>query len=169
MATVKFLNAAGKYGDPGARAAVIAYITQKEKTPHGYVGAAAVDLTCAAQQMQAVAESFKKDNKVRIRHFVVSFYPGEIKGPGQANFVALMLSSELAQRYQCVYAVHEDTDHVHFHIVFNPVSYVDGHKYSGSKEEHHMLKQLIWRHIRGLGVKKFYEVKYHPTPYDAYE
>jgi hypothetical protein len=106
MATVKFLNAAGKYGDPGARAAVIAYITQKEKTPHGYVGSAAVDLTCAAQQMQAVAESFKKDNKVRIRHFVVSFYPGEIKGPGQANFVALMLSSELAQRYQCVYVIY---------------------------------------------------------------
>jgi hypothetical protein len=169
MATVKFLNAAGKYGDPGARAAVIAYITQKEKTPHGYVGSAAVDLTCAAQQMQAVAESFKKDNKVRIRHFVVSFYPGEIKGPGQANFVALMLSSELAQRYQCVYAVHEDTDHVHFHIVFNPVSYVDGHKYSGTKEEHKDLRNLIGKYVRAMGIQIFYEVKYYPEPNNLYE
>lgn len=169
MATVKFLNAAGKYDDPDARAAVIAYITQKEKTPHGYVGTCAVDLTCAAQQMQAVAESYKKDNKVRIRHFVVSFYPGEIKGAGQANFIAMMLSWDLGSRYQCVYAVHEDTEHVHFHFVFNPVSYVDGYKYSGTKEEHHMLKQLIWKHVRGMGVKRFYEVKYHPVPYNAHE
>ena len=33
MATVKFLNAAGKYDDPAARDDVIRYITQKVKTP----------------------------------------------------------------------------------------------------------------------------------------
>lgn len=90
MATVKFLNAAGKYSDPAARDDVIRYITQKCKTPSGYIGSGGVELPYAARQMQAVAESFKKDNKVRIRHFVVSFYRNEAIDPYKANLIASM-------------------------------------------------------------------------------
>ena len=71
--------------------------------------------------------------------------------------------------YQCVYAVHEDTYHTHFHFVFNPVSFVDGHKYSGTKEEHHDLKRLLRRHLDRHGIKMFYEVKYRPEAQDPYE
>jgi len=38
MAAVKFLNAAGKYDDPGARANVLAYMLQEANTPSGFVG-----------------------------------------------------------------------------------------------------------------------------------
>ena len=85
MATVKFLNAAGKYDDPAAREDVIRYITQKVKTPSGYIGACGVDIPNAAQQMQEVSASFKKDNKIRIRHFVVSFYRNEHISPYKAS------------------------------------------------------------------------------------
>ena len=126
MATVKFLNAAGKYDDSAARDDVIRYITQKAKTPSGYIGACGVDLPYAVQQMQDVAESFKKDNKVRIRHFVVSFYRNEVIDSYKASMIASMIAGEIGRVYQCVYAVHEDTYHLHLHFVFNPVSFVNG-------------------------------------------
>ena len=113
MATIKFLNAAGKYDDAAARDDVIRYITQKVKTPSGYIGACGVDLPYAAQQMQAVAESFKKDNKVRIRHFVVSFYRNEAIDPYKASMIASTIAGEIGRIFQCVYAVHEDTYHLH--------------------------------------------------------
>lgn len=169
MATVKFLNAAGKYDDSASRDDVIRYITQKHKTPSGYIGASGVDIPYAAQQMQAVAESFKKDNKVRIRHFVVSFYRNEHISPYKANVIASMIALELGQIYQCVYAVHEDTYNIHVHFVFNPVSFVNGYKYSGTKEEHKALKELIANHVKSMGIQIFYEVKYYPEPNNRYE
>lgn len=169
MATVKFLNAAGKYDDPAARDDVIRYMTQKFKTPSGFVGGCGVDLPYAAQQMREVAESFRKDNKIRIRHFVVTFHPSERVIAAKANLIAMRIAEALGQRYQCVYAVHEDTYHMHFHIVFNPVSYVDGMKYSGTKEEHKALKELLGDCLRTMGIHIFYEVKYRPDSNSRHE
>ena len=169
MATVKFLNAAGKYSDPAARADVIRYITQKCKTPGGYIGASGVDLPDAALQMQAVAESFEKENKVRIRHCVVSCYRYEGIDPYKANLLASIIAGEIGRIFQCVYAVHEDTYHLHFHFVFNPVSHVNGYKYSGTKEEHKDLRNLIRKYVRAMGIRVFYEVKYYPEPNNLYE
>ena len=169
MATVKFLNAAGKYDDPAAREDVIRYITQPHKTPHGFVGAYGVELPYAAQQMQAVAESFIKDNNVWFRHFVVAFYRTEAIDPYKANLPASMIAGEIGRLFQCVYAVHEDTYHLHFHFVFNPVSFVNGYKYSGTKEEHKDLRNLIGKYVRAMGIQIFYEVKYYPEPNNLYE
>ena len=105
MATVKFLNAAGKYDDSASRDDVIRYITQKHKTPSGYIGACGVDVPYAAQQMQEVSASFKKDNKIRIRHFVVTFHRSELVTPYKANMIASMIAYEVGQRYQWVYQV----------------------------------------------------------------
>lgn len=169
MATIKFLNAAGKYDDSASRDDVIRYITQKHKTPSGCIGACGVDVPYAAQQMQEVSASFKKDNKIRIRHFVVTFHRSELVTPHKADMIASMIAYEIGQRYQCIYAVHEDTYHTHFHFVFNPVSFVDGHKYSGTKEEHKALKELIAMCVKTMGIHIFYEVKYYPETNNRYE
>ena len=100
MATIKFLNAAGKYDDPASRDDVIRYITQKHKTPSGYIGACGVDVPYAAKQMQEVSESFKKDNKIRIRHFVLSFYRNEQISPSKAS--VLHTASILQRQQRCI-------------------------------------------------------------------
>lgn len=168
MATVKFLNAAGKYDDPAARETVISYILQPSKTRSGFVGSCGVDLDMAAEQMQALAEAFKKDNKIRLRHFVISFYYMETMMLWNVNQIADGICRELGQTYQTVYAVHEDTMNRHVHFVFNPVGY-DGHKYSGTKAEHHKLKDLLRRHLSDHGIKMFYEVKYCLEIQNPYE
>lgn len=169
MATVKFLNAAGKYDDPGARHDVINYIFRQDKTPGRYIGGYGVELTMAAVQMQAVAESFKKDNKVRIRHFVISLYQNEPLNLQQTRWIAEGICQEIGQTYQIVYAVHEDTRNPHIHFVFNPVSHLNGHKYSGTREEHRALKELLGRQLCRHGIRVFYEVKYRPESANQHE
>ena len=83
--------------------------------------------------------------------------------------IASMFALELGRIYQCVYAVHEDTYNMHVHFVFNPVSFVNGHKYSGTKEEHKALKELIANHVKSMGIQIFYEVKYYPETINRYE
>lgn len=39
----------------------------------------------------------------------------------------------LGDAYEAVFVVHDNTDHVHSHIVFNSVSFVDGKKYRYEK------------------------------------
>ena len=83
--------------------------------------------------------------------------------------IASMIAHEIGQRYQCIYAVHEDTYHTHFHFAFNPVSFVDGHKYSGTKEEHKALKERIAMCVKTMGIHIFYEVKYYPETNNRFE
>lgn len=51
MATMKFLNAAGKYSDPLAYDCVISYILQSHKTPSRIIGGFGVDLNNPAQSI----------------------------------------------------------------------------------------------------------------------
>ena len=49
------------------------------------------------------------------------------------NKIALYYAPE----YRIVYDVHKNNDTVHIHFVMNQVSYTDGHKYSGAKQEYY--------------------------------
>ena len=169
MATVKFLNAAGKYDDPGARDDVINYFCRKDKTPSGLIIGCPMAPAEAAAQMQAVAAAYHKDNKVRIRHFVISLYKGELQSLTQIDALAEDICRELGRTYQIVCAFHEDTQTPHVHVVFNPVSYVDGHKYSGTREEHRGLMALLWKIVSRHGIRTFYEVKYRPESENQHE
>ena len=49
----------------------------------------------------------------------------------------------LSQRHETAYAVHEDTQIPHIHFAFNPVSYIDGYKYHGGKQEFRELMDMF--------------------------
>lgn len=63
-----------------------------------------------------------------MRHFAVSFE--EDISPYDTYVPGLRIAAYYARRYRIVFGVHEDTDNVHIHFVFNTVSFVDGLKYS---------------------------------------
>ena len=169
MATVKFLNAAGKYDDPSARHNVINYICQRTKTPSGLIIGCPMSPAVAAAEMQSVAQNFHKDNKVRIRHFVIALYKGELPSLTHIDAMAEDICRELGQTYQIICALHEDTQIPHIHFVFNPVSYVNGSKYSGTRAEHRGLMDLLWRVVSRHGIRTFYEIKYRPESADQHE
>ena len=85
--------------------------------------------------MQRVTEMFDKTNGVQLRHFIISFSPEETRSASIVNDIACMIVPYLGREYQTGFAVHEDTTHLHIHIVCNAISYLDGHRYRGTKKE----------------------------------
>lgn len=143
MAVFKTTNGKGKYHDLNSKKEVIDYILDDKKVINGYFNMMYVNPANPDLSMQDTAASFGKENGVQLRHFVVSFDRSEVSSPVVANQIAYEFMCYIAQRYQVVYAVHEDAEQLHFHIVFNSVSYVTGQRYRGTKWEHYgLLKEL---------------------------
>lgn len=169
MPTIKILNAAGKYTDPQARQDVIAYICHPNKTPNHMIGGVQIDLQNIAQSMDAVAAQFGKNSGVRLRHLILSFHPKEVSSPSIFQLVANEVCTYIGREYQIAYAVHEDTAVPHIHFVFNTVSYVNGYKYRGNKEDHNRTIYLIKIALHNCGIRGYMGVKYYHGSYNPNE
>lgn len=163
MATIKFLCAAGKYADEAARHDVIRYIFLPHKTPSRCIGGVGVNPDCAADEMQRVAEQFHKNSLTRLRHFVIAFYPSELRSTELANMMAKEICMGIGKEYQCIFAVHEDREYLHLHIVYNAVSFIDGHRSRGNNLEKHSLIGLVRSTLQSYGIRILYEVKYRSS------
>ena len=96
----------------------------------------------AFTQMQQTTRFFGKNQGTQAFHIIQSFAPGEV-----TSELALQLAQEFAQEhlkeYQVVIGTHCDHAHIHNHIVFNAVSFVDGKKY-------HSTPQTYYRQVRAI-------------------
>lgn len=136
MSNLRVLNGKGKYHDENARETVINYIFQPSKAVHRYIGASEhTSVRTAAEDMTEVAKRYHKDSGIRLRHFVLSFHPKELSSPETADEIGAEIVDFLGLEYQAVYAVHENKEHLHIHIVMNAVSHINGHRYRGEKKE----------------------------------
>ena len=62
-------------------------------------------------------------------HIIHSYAPGEVT-PEQAHEAGVEFARRLlGDKYEAVVCTHTDRDHLHCHIVFNSVSFMDGKKY----------------------------------------
>ena len=154
MAIFKVINSKGKYHDDDALSDVNRYVLKPYKTQHKYTGGIHVDMNDPAGSMDTIAEHYKKRRGVRLRHFIVAFTEDECPSPIVADSIGGELIEWLGEEYQSVYAVHEDSNEVHLHIVFNSVSYVDGHKYHGSKSDYYDMLYTVKAILRRYGIKK---------------
>lgn len=152
MAKWTTVNHKGAYFNLDAKRIVLAYILQPQKTISGYCGGVGVDWRDPATSMNQVSEHFEKISGVQLRHFVISFHPNELDDPEIANSIARKITNYLGQEYQAVYAVHEDTPHLNIHIVINSISYVDGHRYYGTRQEFYSLQSCMRMVLRQYGV-----------------
>jgi hypothetical protein len=116
------------------------YIQNPEKTEKLFlVGSVNCLPETAFEQMMDTKKLFQKTNKRQGYHIVLSLKPGEAT-PEIAFDMARRFTDEfLGDRYEAVYAVHIDKDHIHSHIVWNSVSLLDGRKYDYKKGD--------WKHI----------------------
>ena len=152
MATLKTANGHGRYFDDAAKQDVISYIMDESKTPSRFIGGVKVDADDIAGSMAAISERYGKSSGVQLRHFIISFSPGEVKNMDTVNEIAKEAVLFLGREYQTVYAVHENADHPHIHIVTNSVSYVDGHRYYGTRKEFKQFMSALSGIMRRHGV-----------------
>ncbi len=155
MAVFKTANTKDKYYEPSAKETVIEYILNPQKAMH-YYGGYGVDCSNPAQSMTAISEKFNKTSGVQLRHFIVAFYPYELSNPAIANEIAQKLIGFFASEYQVIHAVHEDKPHLHIHIVINSVSYIDGHRYKGTRLEFNNMKNYWSLILRQYGMTLIY-------------
>lgn len=143
-------NKNGKYRDLHTRNDLINYICSPSKTTIEYCGYAVTDPNNPVASMDDIALEFNKTTGVQARHFILAFMPGEILSPAIAYLIGQEFAAWLGQEYQVVFAVHLNTDHIHIHFVTNAISYIDGHRYRGTKAEHYAqlncLEQILHRY-----------------------
>lgn len=63
--------------------------------------------------------------------------------PYYAYILSWQIAAFYADRYQIVFGVHDNTDNVHMHFVFNTVRFVDGLKYSESYSDLYKLNVYV--------------------------
>lgn len=112
----------------------IDYIMVPEKTQNGrLVGAVNCIADNAFEQMRETKEKFGKNNQRQGYHIVLSFKEDEVDADTVFEITQKFVQEYVGNRYETVFAVHDNTDHIHSHIIYNSVSFVDGKKYHYSK------------------------------------
>ncbi len=80
-------------------------------------------------QMQETKRRWDKHGGILGYHIIHSYAPGEVT-PEQAHEAGVEFARRLlGDKYEAVVCTHTDRDHLHCHIVFNSVSFMDGRKY----------------------------------------
>lgn len=106
------------------------YITVPEKTQNGrLVSAINCQVDNAFEQMKETKKKFNKTDKRQAYHIILSFKEGEVSPDTVFELTERFVKEYLGNDYEAVFAVHDNTEHPHSHIVFNSVSFRDGKKY----------------------------------------
>lgn len=169
MVFFKKIAAAGKYHDDLAIYDVLAYITRKDKTPSGIILSSHdsnLPIPMIATGMRAVAMQYGKNSHIRLHHFILTFKPNAVS---LLPSIAKDICDYIGRTYQVVVAQHEDTANPHLHVVFNAVSFVNGYKYRGGKEDYYELIDQMSSIVHRYGLYPLIPVKYIPDPQTPHE
>ena len=139
------------------------YIMDPDKTEDGrYIGGSNCFPENALEQMLETKRYFGKLDKRQGYHFIISFEEEEITENTAFELVGEFVKEYLGKDYEAVYAIHNDTDHIHGHIIFNSVRCTDGYKYDYPKGEwEHRIQPLVNDLCKkyGLSVLDLEEIK----------
>lgn len=155
----------------------IAYILKPEKTDEKLLvssyGCASETAAREFEWTRKIAEQ-KGMNPVRIiaRHVIQSFEIGEVT-PELAHEIGKQFADEiLGGKYEYVLTTHIDKDHVHNHLIFNAVDFVDYHAYKSYKRIYYDMREVSDRlckenglsvippsQNKGMGYKEYTEAK----------
>lgn len=142
-------------GNPAAHLKnALVYIQNPEKTEENVlVGSINCLPDTAFEQMMDTKVTFGKTNKRQGYHIIISFAPGEATEEQALDIVARFAQEYLKDKYEAVYAVHNDKKHMHGHIVFNSVSFETGMKHECKKGEwKHRMQPITNRLCKEYGL-----------------
>lgn len=112
----------------------ISYITDEEKTQKGsLVGSHNCNADSALQEMLETKRYYGKMDKRQGYHFIISFKKQEVRPETAMEITQKFVEKYFGDNFQCLYATHDNTEHVHSHILFNSVSWRTGKKYRYEK------------------------------------
>jgi len=109
------------------------YITDPDKTDSElYVSSYACGIHTADIEFSDTASMGSENGLIKAQHLIQAFAPGEVT-PQLAHEIGRKFAMEVTEgKYEFVLATHVDKEHVHNHILFNQVSFIDHKKYRGN-------------------------------------
>ena len=125
----------------------IAYIINPAKTDEKLlVSSFGCSVETAAKEFEwtrkAAMQHGMPNTKIHARHVIQSFDIGEVS-PELAHEIGRQFADEmLGGKYEYVLATHVDKDHIHNHIIFNAVSFVDYHAYKSYKKIYYDMRDI---------------------------
>ena len=141
----------------GTLSKAIAYILNPEKTDEKLLvssyGCASETAAREFEWTRKIAEQ-KGMNPVRIiaRHVIQSFEIGEVT-PELAHEIGKQFADEILEgKYEYVLTTHIDKDHVHNHLIFNAVDFVDYHAYKSYKRIYYDMREVSDRLCKENGL-----------------
>ena len=141
----------------GTLSKAIAYILNPEKADEKLLvssyGCASETAAREFEWTRRIAEQ-KGMNPVRIiaRHVIQSFEIGEVT-PELAHEIGKQFADEiLGGKYEYVLTTHIDKDHVHNHLIFNAVDFVDYHAYKSYKRIYYDMREVSDRLCKENGL-----------------
>ena len=112
----------------------IKYIAVPDKTQNmRLVAAVNCQPNLAFEQMKETKEKFNKVTGRQGYHLIISFAENEVDADTAFEIVGKFVNEYLGKEYEAVYAIHDNTAHIHAHIIFNSVSFLTGNKYHYQK------------------------------------
>lgn len=124
------------------------YVLNPEKTslPDGGLRLATAincQLDTAYRDMMDTKRRWGKSSGVQGYHIIHSYTPGEVT-PMEAHEMGVELAQRLlGDKYEAIVSTHLDHDHLHCHILFNSVGFMDGAKFRNTFQDY-------YRDIRGI-------------------
>ena len=161
----------------GTLSKALAYISNPDKTEDKLListyGCASETAAQEFEWTRRIAEQ-KGMKPVRIiaRHVIQSFDVGEVT-PELAHEIGKQFADEiLGGKYEYVLTTHTDKNHVHTHLIFNAVDFVDHHAYKSYKKIYYDMREVSDRlckenglsvippsQNKGMGYKEYTEAK----------
>lgn len=113
----------------------INYILNEKKTRDGELvgGNAGLERQEILQNFLETKREYDKLFGRQGYHFVISFAKGETDEQAAYQIMQEFCEQYLGDHYDYVFAVHNDKEHLHGHIIFNSVSRTTGYKYHYKK------------------------------------
>lgn len=112
----------------------LAYIMNPEKTQNGrLVGGVNCQMEYAFDQMRETKRNFGKLDKRQGYHIMLSFEENEVSPDMAYELTRRFVEEYLGGKYEAIFCVHDNTEHIHSHTIFNSVSFLDGKKYRYEK------------------------------------
>lgn len=99
------------------------------------------DVDYAKSSFKASRELYGKTDGNQGHVIIQSFKPGEVT-PEQCNQLGLELAEKIAPNHQVAVYTHNDTDHIHNHIVINAINLETGKKFNNNKQALRDLRNL---------------------------
>lgn len=124
----------------------IHYVEDASKTmnqeKHIFVSGVNCDPSNAKQEWTETKNRFGKTDGILAHHAYQSFKPGEVT-PELAHKIGVELAEKMwGDRFEVIVATHLNAGTIHNHLLCNSVSFADGKKYNGCKENYLKFREL---------------------------